>query len=91
MYLRFVWVLINLCTNRGNIFLVQCREGGSGSTLIACEKTARVSLVMELDPKYCDVIIKRWQAFTGKKAILERTGEEFDTLCASISEETVIK
>ena len=65
--------------------------GGSGSTLIACEKTARVSLVMELDPKYCDVIIKRWQDFTGKKATLERTGEEFDTLRASISEETVIK
>ena len=65
--------------------------GGSGSTLIACERTARVNLVMELDPKYCDVILKRWQDFTGKKAILERTGEEFDTLCASISEETVIK
>lgn len=65
--------------------------GGSGSTLIACEKTARVSLVMELDPKYCDVIIKRWQDFTGKKATLERTGEEFDTLRASISDETVIK
>jgi len=66
--------------------------GGSGSTLIACEKTARVNLVMELDPKYCDVIIKRWQDFTSKKAILERTGEAFDAVVgASISEETVIK
>lgn len=44
--------------------------GGSGSTLIACEKTARRALLMELDPKYCDVIIKRWQDFTGKTAEL---------------------
>jgi DNA modification methylase len=51
--------------------------GGSGSTLIACEKTNRRSRLMELDPKYCDVIIKRWQDFTGKKAVLESTGEEF--------------
>jgi len=65
--------------------------GGSGSTLVACEKLGRECRMMELDPKYCDVIVKRWQDFTGKKAILERTGEEFDTLCASISEETVIK
>lgn len=45
--------------------------GGSGSTLIACEKTNRVARIMELDPKYCDVIVKRWENFTGKKAILE--------------------
>jgi len=45
--------------------------GGSGSTLIACEKTARDCRMMELDPKYCDVIINRWQDFTGKKAIHE--------------------
>ena len=44
--------------------------GGSGSTLIACEKTGRKARVMELDPKYCDVIVKRWEDFTGKKAIL---------------------
>ena len=44
--------------------------GGSGSTLIACEKTGRVNRTMELDPKYCDVIIKRWEDFTGKKAVL---------------------
>lgn len=44
--------------------------GGSGSTLIACEKTNRHARLMELDPKYCDVIIKRWQDFTGKKAVL---------------------
>jgi DNA modification methylase len=52
--------------------------GGSGSTLIACEKTGRVSRIMELDPKYCDVIVKRWQDFIGKKATLESTGQLFD-------------
>jgi len=45
--------------------------GGSGSTLIACEKLNRKARIMELDPKYCDVIIKRWENFTGKKAELE--------------------
>jgi len=44
--------------------------GGSGSTLIAAEKIGRHSILMELDPKYCDVIIKRWEDFTGKKAEL---------------------
>ena len=51
---------------------------GSGSTLIACEKTNRKCYGMELDPKYVDVIIKRWQEFTGKHAILESTGQRFD-------------
>lgn len=44
--------------------------GGSGSTLIACEKIGRHARLMELDPKYCDVIVKRWEDFTGKKAVL---------------------
>jgi DNA modification methylase len=44
--------------------------GGSGSTMIACEKLGRKSRLMELDPKYCDVIVKRWEDFTGKKAVL---------------------
>ena len=56
--------------------------GGSGSTLIACEKTARDCRMMELDPKYCDVIIKRWQAFTGQQATLEGSGETFNALAA---------
>jgi len=51
--------------------------GGSGSTLIACEKTARDCRMMELDPKYCDVIIKRWQEFTGQHATLETTEKTF--------------
>ena len=45
--------------------------GGSGTTAIACEKTGRKARLMELDPKYCDVIVKRWEDFTGKKAVLE--------------------
>ena len=44
--------------------------GGSGSTLIACEKTGRSARLMDLDPKYCDVIIKRWEDFTGETAEL---------------------
>ena len=56
--------------------------GGSGSTLIACEKTARDCRMMELDPKYCDVIVKRWQDFTGQQATLEATGETFNDLTA---------
>ena len=51
--------------------------GGSGSTMIACEKTHRKSRLMELDPKYVDVIVKRWQDFTGKKATHAETGKTF--------------
>ena len=43
--------------------------GGSGSTLIACQQTGRKCIMMELDPHYCDVIIKRWETFTGEKAV----------------------
>ena len=53
--------------------------GGSGSTLMACQKTNRKAMVMELDPKYCDVIINRWQQYTGKEAVLESTGETFNS------------
>jgi DNA modification methylase len=44
--------------------------GGSGSTLIGAEQTGRTAYLMELDPKYCDVIVKRWEDFTGKEAVL---------------------
>jgi DNA modification methylase len=44
--------------------------GGSGSTLIACEKTNRKCYMMELDPKYLDRIVKRWEDYTGRKAEL---------------------
>ena len=44
--------------------------GGSGSTVMACEQTGRNCYTMELDPRFCDVIIKRWEKFTGEKAVL---------------------
>ncbi len=50
--------------------------GGSGSTLIACEKTNRKCFMMELDPHYCDVIVARWEKFTGKQAKLIEGGTE---------------
>ena len=54
--------------------------GGSGSTLIACEKQSRHARLMELDPKYCDVIVKRWEDFTGKKAKLVSADAELSEL-----------
>jgi site-specific DNA-methyltransferase (adenine-specific) len=51
--------------------------GGSGTTIIAAEKNGRYGYLMELDPKYCDVIVQRWQEFTGQTATLESTGEPF--------------
>jgi DNA modification methylase len=53
---------------------------GTGTTLIACEKTGRINRSMELDPKYCDVIVQRWQEFTGQTATLEETGKPFISL-----------
>jgi DNA modification methylase len=52
--------------------------GGSGTTLIAAEKNGRIAYLMELDPKYCDVIVKRWEEFTGQKARL-KNAEEIST------------
>jgi len=53
---------------------------GSGSTLVACESSGKTGYMMELSPHYVDVIVKRWQDFTGKQATLEATGETYDTL-----------
>jgi DNA modification methylase len=49
------------------------RVAGSGTTLIACEKAGRQARLIELEPKYCDVIVRRWELFTGKKATREET------------------
>ncbi len=56
--------------------------GGSGTTLIACEKTGRQARLIELEPKYCDVIIRRWQEFTGKEASLDGDGRSFTAIAA---------
>ena len=69
---------IRACAKKDDIVLDLF--GGSGSTLIACEKTGRINRSMELDPKYCDVIIKRWQDFTGKQATLESNGKTYNEL-----------
>jgi len=50
---------------------------GSGTTIIAAEMTGRACHAIEISPQYCDVTIRRWQAFTGQQATLERTGEAF--------------
>lgn len=54
--------------------------GGSGSTLIACEKTGRNARLVELDPLYVDVIIKRWQAFTGQEAVNEESNKTYNEM-----------
>ena len=51
--------------------------GGSGSTLIACEKAGRQARLIELDPKYCDVIVRRWQEFSGGAAVLDGDGRTY--------------
>jgi len=58
-----------------------CAEpfGGSGSTLIGAETTGRVCYTMEMQAKYCDVIVRRWQQYTGRRAIHAATGAEFPT------------
>ena len=54
--------------------------GGSGSTLIACEKARRHARLIELDPRYVDVIIRRWQEWTSGVAVLEGGGRSLDEL-----------
>jgi DNA modification methylase len=57
--------------------------GGSGTTAIACEKLNRQARLMELAPTYCDVIVRRWQEFTGQQATLEGDGRTFDAVAAA--------
>jgi hypothetical protein len=55
---------------------------GSGTTLIAAETVGRVCLAAELEPLYVDVAVRRWEAFTGKRAVLEETGRTFEDVAA---------
>ena len=63
------WVLGEVCVQAKTIVDPFC---GTGTTVIVCEELNRKCYGMELDPKYCDVIVKRWEDFTGKKAELVR-------------------
>jgi DNA modification methylase len=60
--------------------------GGSGSTLIGCEKAGRQARLLELDPRYCDVVVQRWQAWTGDHATLKGDGRSFEEIAARGSE-----
>ena len=63
--------------------------GGSGSTLIACEKSGRRGRIIELDPKYVDVIVRRWQDWTGKVARRESDGVQFSEQVGSIFDRSI--
>jgi DNA modification methylase len=63
------------CSHRGEIILDPF--GGSGTTMIAAQKTGRHARLMEIDPLYCDVILRRFEAFTGDQPVLAETGETF--------------
>jgi DNA modification methylase len=56
--------------------------GGSGSTLIASEKTGRQARLIELDPRYCDAVVRRWEQYSGKQARLENDGRKFQDVAA---------
>ena len=64
---------------------------GSGSTLIACEKLNRAARLIEIDPKYCDVIIKRWQEFTGQIAIHGKLLKSFNEIAKEVNTETNLR
>ena len=63
--------------------------GGSGTTLIACEKTGRQARLIELDPKFVDVIVKRWEDYTGKKAVRENGGSVLEETLQANEQEAV--
>lgn len=63
-------IAYQICNNTLPGAVVLDPFGGSGTTLIACEQTGRCCRMLEIDPHYCDVIIRRWEALTGQKAVL---------------------
>lgn len=66
------------CSRRGEIVLDAF--GGSGSTMIAAEKTGRCARLIEYDPLYCDTIVRRWESYTGKRATLASSGDSFEAI-----------
>jgi DNA modification methylase len=66
------------CSRRGGLVLDPfC---GSGTILIAAERTGRKARALEVDPTYVDVAVRRWQRYTGKSAVLAASGETFETI-----------
>lgn len=66
------------CSHRGDIVLDPF--SGSGTTLIAAQKSGRRARAVEIDPLYVDVAIRRWQKLTGKQAVMDVTGETFEEI-----------
>lgn len=71
------WVIGTLCDKSKTIF---DPFGGTGTTLIACEKIGKTCATIEISPAYIDIIINRWQDFTGKEAVLESSGKKFNEI-----------
>jgi DNA modification methylase len=71
------------CSRRGDIVLDPFL--GSGTTIIAAERVGRRGFGLEIDPAYVDVIVRRWQAYTGRDAILMDTGQTFEEVAAARS------
>jgi DNA modification methylase len=78
---------IDLMCNKNDVVLDLF--GGSGSTMIACEKSGRTARLMELDPKYCDVIVARWEKYTGQKAELLQSVADGDSETDQAQLETI--
>ena len=66
------------CSHRGHLVLDSF--AGSGTTLIACEKTQRKARLIEIDPAYCDLIVRRWQKLTGEGAVHAETGAALNAI-----------
>ena len=80
----FAYLLRNSCPKGGRVL---DPFGGSGTTLIAAEQEGRSAALLELDPKYVDVVVQRWQTLSGKQATLEGDGRTFAEIAAERSKE----
>jgi DNA modification methylase len=77
------------CTKRGDVVLDTF--AGSGTTILASEWVGRRAYAMELEPRYVDVAIRRWQAFTRRDAVLSASGRTFDEVVQERSPRTALK